>query len=107
TLDFLGQQKQHRFYLLTKQSLRLTMLYFPSNIWLGVTINIVSEIKRVMDLKVTDAKIKFISFEPLYEAIPEIDLSEIDWIIIGGETMQGKTSFVPEKVWVHNLIGDA
>ena len=41
---------------------------------------------RLGKLKRIDAKIKFVSFEPLLENLYEIDLSDIQWVIVGGES---------------------
>jgi len=82
---------QHRFYILTKfpQNIDRPM---PGNVWLGVTVTKDEDIWRRNRLVTTDAKVKFISFEPL---LGKIDmkyglLQRINWVIIGRLTGYGK-----------------
>ena len=83
----------HTFQVLTKRSHVLLEynkhLNWPNNIWMGVTVESYHHIKRVSDLSKTDARIKFISFEPLLSAIGTVDLRFIDWVIAGGESGPG------------------
>jgi protein gp37 len=96
---------QHQFQVLTKRSKRLQYfnkkIKWTSNIWLGVTVENQKNISRVYDLQKTDAKIKFISFEPLIGPISDLDLSGIDWVIVGGES--GIGSRIMEEEWVDTI----
>lgn len=80
----------HTFQVLTKRSENLKKLSpslkWSENIWMGVTVESFSEKYRIDDLKETKAKIKFLSLEPLLSSLGEIDLSNIDWVIVGGES---------------------
>ncbi|UCC97641.1 MAG: DUF5131 family protein, partial [Phycisphaerales bacterium] len=80
----------HRFQILTKRSRRLqqlsSKLVWPENVWMGVTVENADCAFRIDELRETGAAIKFLSFEPLLGAIPEIDLKGIDWVIVGGES---------------------
>jgi len=82
--------RAHQFQVLTKRNKRMLHLAknlpWPENIWLGVTVERSDYIDRIRDLKLTPAKIKFISFEPLLGPIPKIDLKGISWVIVGGES---------------------
>lgn len=84
------EASQHTFQIITKRSERLLNLspYLPwsNNIWQGVTVENCKYLFRIEHLKKTPAKVKFISFEPLLGAIPEVDLGYIDWAIAGGES---------------------
>jgi len=100
---------QHTFVLLTKQSKNLLTFNknwcdFPKNVWVGVTVNIKKDLLRIADLKQTDAVVKFVSFEPLYEDLGAVDLSGIDWVIIGGQT---RPSLIPNGAWIANLMSRA
>jgi len=53
---------------------------------LGVTVENNKYKYRIETLKRIPAKIKFISFEPLLSSIDELDLSNIHWVIVGGES---------------------
>lgn len=80
----------HTFQVLTKRSENLKKLSpslkWSENIWMGVTVESFSEKYRIDDLKETKAKIKFLSLEPLLSSLGKIDLSNIDWVIVGGES---------------------
>jgi len=93
---------QHTFQVLTKQAIVLHQFFFPENLWVGISQD--GRYTRLDDidfLRRIDAKVKFISFEPLLRPILP-DLEGIDWIIIGART--GSKPFVPPKEWVDTLI---
>ncbi|MEM4454451.1 MAG: DUF5131 family protein [Thermofilaceae archaeon] len=93
----------HNFILLTKNPKRLVEFNYPPNVWLGITVDTQGRGEGLKYLLQTDAKVKFISFEPLLERI-NIDLHGVDWIIIGAQTCPEKQ---PEKEWVDLLIEQA
>ena len=79
----------HRYQILTKRSDRLAALdkvleWHPS-IWIGVSVESDRYLHRIDDLRKTRAHIKFLSLEPLLGPLRELDLSGIDWVIVGGE----------------------
>jgi protein gp37 len=80
----------HTFQILTKRSYRLLettrKLIWPSNVWMGVTVESSDYISRIDDLRKTNAHVKFLSLEPLLGALPDLDLADIDWVIVGGES---------------------
>jgi len=83
----------HRYQILTKRSSRLNQiapdLDWAENIWMGVTVESEENIYRIDDLRRTQAKIKFLSLEPLLGPLPNLDLRGIDWVIVGGESGPG------------------
>lgn len=95
----------HRFQILTKRSERLkalnARLIWTPNIWMGVTVEHDSCRNRIDDLRTTGAAVKFISFEPLLGPLPNLDLSGIDWAIIGGESGIGARPMRQE--WVIDI----
>lgn len=93
----------HIFQILTKCPEVLPQFSFPENVWLGITIDRQREVKGLKYLLETDAKVKFISFEPLHEEI-DIILDGIDWIIIGSQTNPYEP---PNYEWVLSLIQQA
>jgi len=103
--DIMNQANWHQFQILTKRSQRLKELNknlnWTQNIWMGVTVENNDFMFRVDDLRETDAGIKFISFEPLINAINNLDLRQIDWIIVGGES--GPKSRIMKKQWVLDI----
>ena len=83
----------HVFQVLTKRSERLAELNkdidWPANAWMGVSVETRQFRHRIAHLRQTQAATKFISFEPLLGSIPELDLTQIDWAIVGGESGPG------------------
>lgn len=80
----------HTYQLLTKRSERLLeldkKLHWASNIWMGVSVENDTYKYRIEYLKKTNAHLKFISFEPLLGLLTNLDLTGIDWVIVGGES---------------------
>jgi len=83
----------HRFQVLTKRADRLaevsTDLEWPENIWMGVSVESQKYVPRIDDLRRTNAKVKFLSLEPLLGPLKDLDLTEIHWAIVGGESGYG------------------
>jgi protein gp37 len=112
TLEFIqkvfktmNETPQHTYQVLTKRSERLAEisdeLRWSDNIWMGVSIENEDYLYRMEDLKQCGAKTKFISAEPLLGPLPNMNLSGIDWVIVGGES--GPKSRPIEKEWVEDI----
>lgn len=101
----MSEASQHRYQILTKRSRRLLQLNkklsWQENIWMGVTVENNETTFRIEHLKQTDAKIKFISFEPLLSRIPKLDIDGIDWVIVGGES--GPNARPMREEWVTEI----
>lgn len=89
------------FQILTKRAERLPDFEYPFNVWLGVTVEMARYKSRMLYLKQTNAKIKFLSCEPLLEDLGELDLTGIDWVICGGESGKNARPLHPD--WVRNI----
>ncbi len=93
---------RHIFQVLTKRTFRLVEfsreLTSPTNVWLGVTVENSDYVSRIDDLRKTGAVIKFLSLEPLLGPISNLDLKDIDWVIVGGESGPGARPM--NKEWV-------
>lgn len=89
------------FQILTKRAERLPDFEYPFNVWLGVTVEMARYKSRMLYLKQTNAKIKFLSCEPLLEDLGELDLTGIDWVICGGESGYKARPMHPD--WVRNI----
>lgn len=107
--DIMNNAHWHTFQVLTKRAERLKELskkiQWTKNIWMGVSVENQQVLHRVDSLKNTDAFIKFISAEPLLESIASIDLTGIDWLIVGGESGAGCRPL--KKEWVIELRNKA
>ncbi len=100
--EVMKQASWHTFQVLTKRSDRLAILSsqieWPENVWMGVSVEDSNYRFRIDHLRQTNSKIKFLSLEPLLGPIPEMDLRNIDWVIVGGES--GPKSRRMEENWV-------
>jgi protein gp37 len=92
----------HQFQVLTKRSERLFQLAphinWPKNVWMGVSVENEDYSFRVDHLRQTDARIKFLSLEPLLGPLSKLNLTSIDWVIVGGES--GPNARPILKEWV-------
>jgi protein gp37 len=73
----------------------------PPNVWLGTSIESDTYTWRADHLRATPAAVRFISAEPLLGPLPSLDLTGIDWLIVGGESGAGHRPMNPE--WVRDL----
>lgn len=96
---------QHTYQILTKRETVLDEYFrnreVPKNVWLGVTVEAKHTKKRMDVLRRIDAKIRFLSIEPLLNDIGELDLSDIHWVIVGGESGPRARPMKPE--WAENI----
>ena len=94
----------HRFQVLTKRSERLAemadSLPWPSNVWMGVSVENQRFASRVDDLRAVRAAVRFLSCEPLLGPL-DLDLTGIDWVIVGGESGPGARPMRP--VWAVSI----
>jgi len=103
--SLMNQASWHRFQILTKRSDRLLRLDrelpWADQIWMGVSVENASYVYRIEDLRQTGASIKFLSLEPLLGPMPNLPLSGIDWVIVGGESGPGARPMAEE--WVLSI----
>jgi protein gp37 len=96
---------QHTFQILTKRSQRLaelaSQLPWPRHIWMGVSVEHQRYTHRIACLRQTGAPVKFLSLEPLLGPLPNLDLQDIDWVIVGGESGPGARPMDPS--WVIDI----
>jgi len=104
--DVMRRAHWHTFKILTKRAERLEELSpridWPANVWQGVSVENADYAYRVDHLRRTGAKVKFLSIEPLLGPMPELDLTGIDWVIVGGESGPGARPMRAE--WVRELL---
>lgn len=97
---------QHTFQVLTKRADRLASFFknrkVPNNAWIGVSVEDKKYgVPRIECLRKVDAKIRFLSVEPLLEDVGDLDLKDIHWVIVGGES--GPKSRPMKVEWVENI----
>jgi protein gp37 len=92
----------HQFQILTKRSERLSELNaqieWPHNVWMGVSVESSQYTFRIDHLRQTGAHVKFLSLEPLLGPLPNLNLDDIDWVIVGGESGPGARPIA--EAWV-------
>lgn len=107
--DTMNQATNQTFQILTKRAERLAelapKLIWSNNIWMGVSIEDKNTMYRSDLLKTTNAHIKFISAEPLLSSLKGLNLTDIDWLIVGGES--GPGSRLMQEEWVLELKREA
>jgi len=96
---------QHTYQILTKRE-EILVDYFknrnvPKNAWLGVSVENQKTKNRIDALRKVDAHIRFLSLEPLLEDLAVLDLTDIDWAIVGGES--GHKARPMKKDWAINI----
>ena len=96
---------QHVFQVLTKRSERLleldSELDWSHNIWMGVSVEDQRVENRIDHLRQTNARTKFLSLEPLIGPLPNLNLRNIDWVIVGGESGHNPRPMNPD--WVLDI----
>lgn len=101
----------HTYQVLTKRSGRMRRmlngkLKFAAalpNVWWGVSVeNRKHGFPRVEDLCAAQARVRFLSIEPLLEDLGAVNLSNMDWVIVGGESGPGARPM--RKQWVQSIL---
>lgn len=103
--DVMRRASWHTFQVLTKRSRRLLELNpeidWPTNVWMGVSVESQGYTFRIEHLRQTDAHVKFLSLEPLLGPLPCLGLRGIDWVIVGGESGPGARPMTEQ--WVIDI----
>jgi protein gp37 len=102
----MAETPQHTYQILTKRASRLetlsqTLTGLP-NVWLGTSVETADQLSRLVSLRRARAAIRFVSFEPLIDAVGEPDLSHIHWAIVGGESGPGARPI--NREWVEDIL---
>lgn len=111
-LEFVGdvfkvirETPQHTYQVLTKRSKRLLemapKLDWPSNLWMGVSVETQRYAFRIDHLRQVPARVRFVSAEPLLGPLGVLDLTGIHWVIAGGES--GTNARPVEYEWITDL----
>ena len=105
-MEVISRTPQHRYQILTKRAERMAEYFashaVPANVWLGVTVECQATKQRIESLRsITSAPIRFLSCEPLLEDLGQLDLQNIDWVIVGGES--GPKARPMKEEWALNI----
>jgi protein gp37 len=105
-MDVIHRTPHHIYQILTKRA-EVMESYFkdkdvPQNAWIGVSVEDKKYgVPRIENLRRVNASIRFLSVEPLIEDIGEINLKDIHWVIVGGESGRKAREMKPE--WAMNV----
>jgi protein gp37 len=95
----------HTYQILTKRAERLAelapRLNWKPNIWMGVTVENADHTDRIDHLRTITSSVRFLSLEPLLGPLPNLCLTDINWVIVGGESGPGARRMAPE--WVTEI----
>lgn len=118
--DEMAASPQHTFQVLTKRAARMQELIRGAadgllwttregvvlpNVWLGVSVESNRYTFRVDHLRDTAAAVRFVSCEPLLGPLPSLDLTDIDWVIIGAESGPGARGM--DDDWAREIVAKA
>jgi len=100
------QTPQHTYQILTKRAERLPQYFAnricPQNVWLGVSVEDKKHgVPRIEYLRQVEAHIRFLSVEPLLEDVGELNLKDIHWVIVGGES--GSNARPMKQEWAESV----
>lgn len=102
--DVMNRAPQHQFQVLTKRPERTaklaSSLRWTDNIWMGTSIESQPYVGRAHELRKVPAKVRFLSCEPLLGPL-ELNLADIDWVIVGGESGHGSRPL--KTAWVRGI----
>ena len=103
--EVMADTPQHTYQILTKRSKRLAAvapdLRWPPNVWMGVSVETKRYAFRIDHLRSVGAAVRFVSAEPLLGPLPHLNLEDIDWLIVGGES--GPHARPMAKTWARDL----
>lgn len=104
--DVIARTPHHTFQVLTKRAERLASFFkhrpVPSNAWIGVSVEDQEYgVPRIDHLRKVNARIRFLSVEPLLKDVGQLDLTGIHWVIVGGES--GPKARPMKAEWVEDI----
>ena len=103
--DVIADTPQHTYQVLTKRSTRLRKvadrLDWPNNLWMGVSVENADAMYRVDDLRRVPSAVRFLSCEPLLGSLDGITLTNIGWVIAGGES--GANNRPMQLAWARSI----
>jgi protein gp37 len=103
--DVMAATPRHTYQVLTKRPRRAVRLseelVWPTNVWLGVSVETAEQTWRIDELRKTPATTRFVSAEPLLGPLECLNLGGISWLIAGGESGKGHRPLDPG--WARSL----
>jgi protein gp37 len=97
----------HQYQILTKRPERMARVITNRihdvlpNVWLGTSVENADLVDRIGHLRAAPAAVRFISFEPLIGSVGAVDLTDVRWAIVGGES--GKAARPMREEWIDEI----
>jgi protein gp37 len=97
----------HNYQVLTKRPERMARVIVERirnvlpNVWLGTSVENAEVLDRIDHLRSVPAAVRFISFEPLIGPVGPVDLTDVHWAIVGGES--GKSARPVHEKWIDEI----
>lgn len=102
------KNKETQYIFLTKRPEKIKIDNTPDNGWFGVTITSSKEKYRINELRNNiKAKHYHLTFEPMFDDVGNLDLTDISWIVISTETGNRKNKGITKREWVENIYNQA
>ncbi|GAF99332.1 unnamed protein product, partial [marine sediment metagenome] len=100
---------QWTFLFLTKYPKRMVDIGWPSNAWVGTTVDTQARVRVAEEsFAKIKAPVKFVSCEPMLEKLTFSSLNMFDWVVMGGASKSSKTpEFNPPWLWAEHLLNQA
>jgi protein gp37 len=101
------ETSHHHYQILTKRPERMAKIVSTlvkdvlPNVWLGTSIENAEVVSRIKHLRTVPAAIRFLSFEPLIGPVGQVDLSGVQWAIVGGES--GRSARPIREEWIDEI----
>ena len=106
--DKMKENKDTQYIFLTKKPENIKINETLDNGWFGVTVTSSKEKYRIDELrKNIKAKHYHLTFEPMFDDVGKLDLTDISWIVIGTETGNRKGKISSKREWVFNIYNQA
>jgi protein gp37 len=101
--DTMEKANWHTYQVLTKRSSLLRKFLndryqarkAPAHMWFGVSVENEKATSRISHLQDANAGVRFLSIEPLIGSVGKLNLTGIDWVIVGGESGPGARPMEP------------
>lgn len=104
-LDTVAKAPQWNFLFLTKFPIRMAEFEFPDNAWVGTSVDCQARVKNAEDaFRKVNAKVKWLSCEPLLEPLQFSSLEMFSWIVLGGASKSTQTpEWRPPRAWINDI----
>lgn len=91
--------------VLTKRPKRAAIFQggWPSNLWMGTSVENASRTPRIEHLRHCDASLRWVSFEPLISPVGDVDLTGIEWAVVGGESGPVEDRRPMDHAWARSI----